>query len=202
MSNINPWIKHVKKWEGGTAPLDPVDKGGLTRYGVTYDTYASLAKGLFNQTASLSNFEQFTAQDAEKVMAWFWKYCGADKINNQAIAEFIADQTWGGGISYGPKLAQRVLNTVFGKNLAIDGKIGNQSLNAINSVPAIQYYNALQNQRKADINSFVNANPEQIKFKQGWNNRLADLALRAKPFLNNSAIVAAIATVAIIYLLA
>jgi type VI secretion system secreted protein VgrG len=69
-----------------------------------------------------------------------------------------------------------VLNARFGKYLSVDGKIGPQTISAINSVPAEALNDALYQARVSFLKSIVTRFPNQEVFLKGWLRRAADIA--------------------------
>ena len=93
----------------------------------------------------------------------YWQ--GLDDVVNQAIATKIYDMRINFGNAGGTKIAQRALNSI-GKNVAVDGTIGPETLAAINSADPVALMNALCATMAA---SYDPSSP----FIEGWLDRAA-----------------------------
>lgn len=74
-----------------------------------------------------------------------------------------------GGVGTAIKLAQTVAKVV------VDGKFGNQSLSAVNSINPSFFCEQFTNLEKQRIKKIVANNPSQKKFEDGWNNRADEI---------------------------
>src|SRR5690606_20839704 len=87
------------------------------------------------------------------------------KINSQKVANILFDWFVNSG-SVGIKFIQRVLG------IAVDGVIGNQTINAINSANAKTLYDLIYTERERYYRDLVVRKPELKKFLKGWLNRI------------------------------
>jgi len=179
MGDVTKWYPHVLRWEGGYAN-DKDDRGGETNKGITWGYFQTYAAQLNIYPITRDRLKQISDAEAKRFMdvTWF-EFAKADKINNQGLAEFIADLFWAWPAGAG-KMVQVVLNTNFGYKLSVDNKIGALTLQAINKTDANKLYSALDAKRRANLTAFVKANPKQAKYMRGWFNRLESLITRNK----------------------
>ena len=99
---------------------------------------------------------------------WFWDEIRADEIDNQSVANLIADHNVNGGYKVIEKAVQRILNSKFNKGLTVDGVFGNKTIAAINSVDQHILFDAIVDERERIYHQIGG------EFLQGWLNRLAD----------------------------
>ena len=138
----------------------------------------------------------------------YWDTIRGDEINDQDIAQMIFEQKWGG--YSGIKGVQNVINTLTPDQIAVDGSIGNDTLDKINSLPPNQLYQALYDDRMNWINT-TGARLEPTAVSgwttrlQGFQKTLADVALQASDAANTAEQAAAanpiITVVAILFLI-
>lgn len=101
---------------------DPNDKGGETKYGISKARFPD--EDIKN--LSLARAKKLTKQH-------YWDSTNLGKIHSQAVANTLLDFYFHSGTDE-VKRIQRLLNSKFGKDLAVDGVQGNLTTNAINSV--------------------------------------------------------------------
>jgi lysozyme family protein len=77
---------------------------------------------------------------------------------------------------------QETLNAQ-GRQVATDGVIGFRTVSAAQATPPAQLVSLLMATRRAAIDALIEARPEQVKFKHGWENRLHALEQDALAFL-------------------
>jgi lysozyme family protein len=155
MADFNKGIAGTLAHEGGdTVTDDKDDTGGLTKYGISQQSYPDVdIKGLTEAMA-----KTIYKRD-------YWDRVKADAIDNQAMANSIFDCAVNMGVSRAAKLAQEVAGA------SIDGKIGSQSLGKLNNIDPeifdlkyrlakIRFYAGLCNKKSS-----------QKKFLLGWINR-------------------------------
>ena len=95
----------------------------------------------------------------------YWNRWKADQISNQSIAEILVDWVWGSG-KWGIVIPQRLLK------VPDDGIVGTATLFAVNNVNQRGLHAAIFQARKAFIDELVKNHPDQLKFFNGWMNRL------------------------------
>jgi lysozyme family protein len=81
------------------------------------------------------------------------------------------------GVGTAIKLLQRAINDLLPQQkwVAVDGKLGEQTLRAAKSLDPKRLALQLCNRREERYHTIVRANPTQQKFLRGWLNRLNDL---------------------------
>ena len=179
--NIETYVKFIKKWEGGLSG-DPSDscssmycptlfKGKMyhTNMGICYSTWV----GTFGTT----NDERFLNMNSED---WFkifkkgyWDQCKADEFKCFSIGVIVTGMAWGSGQHRAIITLQQALNNL-GKHVAIDGKIGPQTLKAANELNDRILFDELIRLREAFFIAISKPGMKNAKFRKGWLNRLAD----------------------------
>ncbi len=170
-------LKFVLKWEGGLSD-DPDDPGGRTYKGVTqarYNQYRKSKKLPVQDVAKMSDAEM-----EEIYYEYYWQPVWGDKLPSP-LDLVVFDTAVNMGVKTAISLLQRALNSLLPKNeqVSVDGKIGEQTLNAIAKVSQKHGLRALCNAmlslRKERYHNIAKANPKLKKFLKGWLNRVADL---------------------------
>jgi lysozyme family protein len=95
----------------------------------------------------------------------YWDKCKADEIDNQSLAEIIADWCVNSGIS-GIRRVQEIVGC------KPDGIVGSITLSLINSSDAESLFERIMSARKQFYINIVKKNPSQKVFMNGWMNRL------------------------------
>lgn len=166
MANFDLYFPTLLKHEGGYVN-DPKDKGGATNLGVTLKVW--VANGWDKNNDGLINYKDIqllTPADAKYIAkTLYWDKIAGDLIKSQSIAEFIFDWAYNSGPVTAAKKLQRVIG------VDDDGKIGNNTLKKLNSLPAKEVFEKLKLNRAAFFHAIVKNNPSQAKFLKGWLNR-------------------------------
>lgn len=137
MANFEQYFPTLLKHEGGFSN-DKNDGGGATKYGITHEVLSNWR----NKPVSIDDVKNITQEEAKKIyMARYWTPMNMDKVNHQALAETLFDMGVNAGIGRAGKMVQLLLNKNFGKNLIVDGGIGQNTITAINSVDGNKLYN-------------------------------------------------------------
>lgn len=176
---------YIKKWEGGlsfhkkdSASKHPVPstvaypnpKGVHTSVGVTWMAWSAIYG---RSDESIKDFYLMPKDKWVKVYKWYWDLVGAEMIDNQIIAELMADWAWGSGGNACFQL-QIFLNNNYAAMLAVDGKIGRKTIAKLNEAikyeSPIEVYQALYNHRVKWIKTI----PAFRDFGRGWMARLED----------------------------
>lgn len=164
MPNFDESIEIVLKHEGGFIDT-AYDAGGATKYGISSARYPEL------------DIKNLTLSDAKAIYHRdFWKQFRIDQIKNQAVANLILDIVVLHG--KGVQLIQKALN-LSGQKVAIDNRIGPETIGALNKVNPATFINNAVAVRKQYMQSLVDNNPTQAKFLKGWFKR-ADFFLTTK----------------------
>lgn len=142
-----------------------------TNYGISAKVYELWIK----RPPSIADMKAITKTLSLQIYKiWFWDKIKGDLINNQSVANIIADHAVNAGVNGSGKLTQRVLNDNFGFNLIVDGIIGNKTISAINSVDAEKLHSYL---KKAREEFYINLGGDFLK---GWLYRLKKFVFSEK----------------------
>jgi lysozyme family protein len=130
----------------GHWPGWPIVDAAKRRLGLTSPvgraSWAALNAALGADTALSTSIQQFYKHS-------YWDSLRLDEVHSQSIAEQLADHGVNAGTSRPVKMLQYLLNTQFGSRLVVDGKIGPQSIAALNDVSAALFYLSLVEMRRA-----------------------------------------------------
>lgn len=179
MANYKKIVPFFYKWEGGTSndKNDSASKydcgvnGIHTNKGVTYTAWV----GVFG-TNKVDRFLEMNNEDWGVIFKrGYWDKVKGDKIELQSIAECLVSWAWGSGSRTAVKQMQKVLG------VSVDGVIGNQTLNAINSSDEKELFDKCVKARAQFFESIARKNPKNLKFLKGWMNRLKDFEKTFKP---------------------
>lgn len=175
MANFNlvwPW---VVKWESPKYVNNPGDNGGPTKYGVTLATMQTYGHDLDGDgKITAKDVALLTEAQAEAIAKKaFWDFFKGDEINDQSIAQIIFDWGWASGTVTAAKQVQHLLE------LVSDGKFGPNTIAKINAFVqagrAGELFTKIKNARLQFVKDIVSKNPSQVKWLQGWENRIEDI---------------------------
>ena len=157
-----PW---VLKHEGGWSD-DPADPGGATNFGIT------LAVA---QQHGIPDKEALRTITQDQVAAIYHKdYWRFDGVDDQQVATKLFDLGVNMGVRAVVRLLQDGLNTL-GASLEIDGRLGPQTLMAVNSVAPAKMLQVLVDEATKYYQTIVANRPASQKFLTGWLKRAAAL---------------------------
>jgi len=149
MSNFNTALNLILKHEGGYAN-NPLDRGGETYQGIARNYNASWAGWSVLDTIAGKTWNAIYSQLNYHVEAFYkaqyWDRHKLGGINNQAIANLVFD--WLINSGQAGRQIQQVLVSM-GQNIAVDNIIGQQTVNAINSVNQAELNNKIVEARKS-----------------------------------------------------
>jgi lysozyme family protein len=168
------------KMEGGLSD-DAQDKGGLTKYGVSWAYLKDLERSrpslvrdiLGVSVVSRNDIYNLTKEQAGAFFkATFWTPYDLDTMP-QSVALCWYDMNVNHGAGNTAKILQRACNacdfTV--PKLVVDGKPGPKTKTALRHMGNKEGINAIANERGAFYNRIVASNPSQKVFIKGWKNR-------------------------------
>lgn len=168
MAKIELYFPHLLKWEGGFVN-DPTDLGGATNMGVTLSTWKQVGHDNDGDgDIDVDDIKKLTKDQAMSVCKkFYWDRWLADLISNQSIAEILVEWVWGSG-KWGIIIPQRILG------LKEDGIVGYKTLQAVNMQNQSEFYAKVVSAKLTFIDNLIAAKPEQVKFENGWKNRIND----------------------------
>jgi lysozyme family protein len=192
MATASIWIAFALGWEGTpeqwvSIAANANDRGGYTRYGVTYAGYQGCARSI-GRSGTWEDFRALDVAGAKAVANCYWNAVRGSQIKNQAVANTVADWYWGSG-GEGVRRTQLVLRQMGFDPGPIDGQVGPKTLAALNRAPAAELTKRLTQARADHMRQIVGADQSQSVFKNGWLNRVNDLYEKSKPYLRTSATV-------------
>lgn len=164
MANFHEFAPLLHSLEKGVADHKE-DKGGFTVDGVTLSTFRRYYGGHKTKDDLLA---MTAGQWAFIMKSGYWDKAKADQIDNQKIAEIIADWCVNSGTA-----RIRDVQAILG--VKPDGVVGPITLKAINSADPAELYRRLMNARIGSFEKIVVRDPKQKKFLTGWMNRLKRL---------------------------
>jgi lysozyme family protein len=178
--------KVVKGNEGNYANT-PGDTGGETYRGISrvywpkwqgwniIDAYKKqVNRPLKNNELIKNNTLEVLISDF--YFANFYNAVKAESIKNESVALTIYDHGLGVDPNDATKFAQRILNANFGYKLPVDGKMGVNTLNAINTVDAKKFFDLYNAAREAHYRNRAANVADQKQFLNSWLGRLKKLA--------------------------
>jgi lysozyme family protein len=184
-------VNHVLNSEGGFVN-DPIDKGGATNRGISWDVWVENAQNILGKQPTLANLENLSAEEAKTIYkVKYWDKIFLDDIEDGDLRWLIFDFYVNSG-SNSIIVLQKVLNEM-GHSLSVDGGLGPNTINAINETSSvIDLYNNFKEGRvifienivQKDIDRYLKKHPvadendlrkiTQLKFKNGWMNRISN----------------------------
>lgn len=161
MADFAKYAPKLLQIEGGFVN-HPEDKGGITNCGITLETFRSY----LGQDKTVKDLQNMNYATWKKIMkAGYWDKVKGDQIENQSLAEIIADWCVNSGLT-GVRKVQEILGC------KADGIVGPITLSLINSSDAKQLHERIWNARHQFFVNIVKRSPNQKVFMNGWMNRL------------------------------
>jgi lysozyme family protein len=151
--NFDFAFKYVLKNEGG---LDdhPLDRGGITKYGVILDDL----KDLGFDKANAKNIQELTIDDAKYIYKTkYWDALNLNSVVNKGVACALFDISVVRGIGIPPKYCFQMYGT--------------KDLKYINSREPNEFIKKFKTLCDLGFNQIVEKNPTQKVFLEGWLNR-------------------------------
>ena len=190
MGNINNAnLDYILRWEGGlskhskdSASSDcvPDGSGVHTNKGVTFRSF----KAQFGDSPeAIKRFYEMSKEDWMQIYRLYWDGIKADDIESDLIAEFWADFAWGSGVYGAAKQLQKFIVSE-GFNIAIDGKVGKQTLSTLNRLIHMKGEAYVYLKSYDHRVNFLRGLDSFKHFGRGWLNRLQDFHAYAKKQLS------------------
>ena|ERR1035437_3466421 len=169
-TKVVPFILH---WEGGYQNDKDDLSGSDTNKGITRAVWNSIYG-----TGDQSN-KDFMAMPQDKwnhvFKSLYWDKIYGDQLVSQNVANLLVDFVWASGTHFPVLNVQDILIHAFGEHIAEDGSFGPGTLKAINEVDQNVLYKDIIAKRFWYIDQIILAHPTQIKWKNGWTNRINSL---------------------------
>lgn len=164
MANFDLYAPALRLWEGGFAKVEG-DSGGATNCGITLATF----RDYISSIATEEDLKAMTASQWRFIAKGvFWDKCRADQIRNQSVAELIVDWCFLSGLGMIKKV-QGIVGT------KADGVVGPITIAAINNWDPKRLHFAIKSARLAFFATIVQNRSSNMKFYDGWINRVAAL---------------------------
>ncbi|RRD39242.1 hypothetical protein EII29_07490 [Leptotrichia sp. OH3620_COT-345] len=167
-------FEYLLKVEGGYSN-DKYDSGGKTKYGII-----EVEARRYGYKGHMRDMPISIAEDIYRK-----KYFLGNRLNevvNDKISLSICDWIVNSG-NWGAKKAQQAINLIEGRQvLATDGKIGNNTLFALNNVNSEKFLQVYHDLQRKFYRSIVSSRPTQKVFLKGWLNRVD----RKEKFIKNN----------------
>lgn len=184
MSNFNWGVECVLHHEGGWVN-DPADPGGATNFGISLRYLQARGDqdgdGLLDGDldgdgdVDIDDISAATLDDAIGLYrTGFWEPNQLDKIRSELVAIKIFDMTVNMGSKQAWKIVQRSCNQL-GSQLVADGKVGPNTLSAVNSYHKVDYdlVNVIRERQANFYETLIEKKPTLAKFRLGWRRRAA-----------------------------
>jgi lysozyme family protein len=190
MGNINNAnIDYILRWEGGlskhskdsaSANCVPDGSGYHTNKGIQWVVF----KAQFGDSPeAIKRFYEMSKEDWMQVYKLYWEGIKADDIESDLIAEFWADFAWGSGVYGAAKQLQKFIVSE-GFNIAVDGKVGKQTLSALNRLIIMKGEDYIYLKSYDHRVDFLRGLDSFKHFGRGWISRLKDFHKYALSKLN------------------
>ncbi len=164
MDRFQKIFDYLLKVEGGYSN-DKYDSGGKTKYGII-----EVESRKYGYRGHMRDMPLEVAKDI--YYRKYFKGNRLDEVVNDKISLSICDWIVNSG-TWGAKKAQQALNIINGSDLVVDGKIGNQTLFALNHVDADKFLQVYHELQRRFYHGIVASRPTQRVFLKGWLNRVA-----------------------------
>lgn len=170
-------------YEGGYSN-SKLDSGGETFAGISrvynpawkgwtfVDTYKA-THGLANISADLLSSTDVMGLVREFYKANYWDSLRLGEIKDQQLAFNVFDTGVNMGTGRAAQFLQQAVNDTSNRaGLVVDGKVGSDTLRAVNSLPAPLLYENYNKLRRAKYEAIVAAKPSQGVFMASWLGRI------------------------------
>ncbi|OUL84267.1 muramidase [Paraburkholderia hospita] len=165
--------KIILRHEGGYVNRSD-DKGGPTNHGIAWPTWQKYAKEDVGVDPTLDNLKSLTEQQAEVIyLKRYWQPKGFCGFKDERVAVMVYDWSITSG---GAALQiQKLLNQKYRSNIAEDGGMGKQTVDAINAAPDQQaLLQDIASIRRQYYTNLTIKDSTQIGNLKGWLSRVND----------------------------
>lgn len=173
-------FERMLRFEGGYAD-DPVDRGGKTKYGITWKTW----NAFHAPVVPPKPVSEITRLDAEAVY-WkdYWEGAGLDLLDQAVVPVDVLNAVFDAGVHHGTGTAAKMLQCAYnvvryddGPVLKEDGKLGPVTRGALTRFLFKQenegaLLGALAVERGRYMAADIAKHPKQRKYVRGWYRRL------------------------------
>ena len=173
MDRFSKFLDYIFGVEGGYSD-DKYDSGGKTKYGII-----EVEARKYGYKGHMRDMPIEIARDI-----YDKKYYHGNRLNevkDDKIALSVCDWIVNSG-NWGAKKAQQALNEL-GYNLVVDGKIGNKTIEALNTVDPEKFLEKYHSLQRKFYHSIVASKSNQKVFLKGWLNRVVRKEKFLKDFL-------------------
>lgn len=152
-------VRVVIAREGGaTITNDPVDRGGLTKYGISQRAYPDLDIANLTEDQAIAIYKRD-----------YWDALRLSEISHTGVAAAIFDTAVNMGSGTAAKMAQGLAG------VPVDGKIGPVSITAINRTDGTIFLPMFVLARIERRSEICTRDPKQKRFLHGWIKRDLEL---------------------------
>ena len=163
MAAVDIFIEKVMKREGGYVN-HPNDRGGPTKYGITYKTLAEWRGG----TVTVQDVIDLTLEEAHRIYKERY-FQGLEDVTDEKVLEFLFDFA----VNSGTRTAVKALQNVIGAHP--DGAFGPLSKAALKKFGSqANLYWPLVCYRFDFFMRIMGNDPSQTVFAHGWANRMRE----------------------------
>jgi lysozyme family protein len=167
MASFDLFLPIVLRFEGGYVD-NPNDPGGETNMGITMATFQQCSHTLLGIDPTSDNLRALTPAQAGIIYkARYWNKMLGDSFTLQELANIVCDFYVNAGTN-ATKLLQTTLQGL-GAGITADGAIGPATMQALNSYPQEDVYNAYKQGR---IEYYQALGAKYPMFLKGWLSRV------------------------------
>lgn len=148
---------------------DPHDAGGPTNMGVTMATLSQYRRTL----VTAFDIQDLTVAETESIYrSLYWEPLRLDAVASESMATAVLDA----GVLFGnfesALCAQRALVAAGFTYLALDGTIGQRTVNALNTVHPSTFLGAFVVALTTLVTGIVSKHPVDVRYGKGWDARV------------------------------
>ena len=173
MAQFHDALNFVLKNEGGIAD-DPNDNGKTTNKGISLRFLRTLSEeklrkyGIFETPTSDTVLGLSDDQIIKIYEGEFWDDAPFEKIQGQLLCNRVFDMCVNSGLGTGIKCLQLALKPLLKDEIKVDGILGKETLNAVNSNPESWIITAFRNERAREYKEICESHPEKKRYLNDW----------------------------------